>query len=73
MRLLQLDDRPSFSLANFAEDKVPRYAILSHIWGRDSEEVTYKDIVDGTRSSKAGYDKLRFCAVQAKNNGLGYY
>ena len=72
MRLLQLDDGPSFSLADFAEDEVPRYAILSHTWGRDGEEVTYKDIVDGTGNGKAGYDKLRFCAVQAKNDGLGY-
>jgi tetratricopeptide (TPR) repeat protein len=72
MRLLQLDDGPSFSLADFAEDEVPRYAILSHTWGRDGDEVTYKDIVDGTGSGKAGYDKLCFCAVQAKNDGLGY-
>lgn len=72
MRLLQLDDGLNFSLADFAEDKVPRYAILSHTWGRDGDEVTYKDIIDGTGSSKAGYDKLRFCAVQAKNDGLIY-
>ena len=72
MRLLQLDDYPGFSLAEFAEDEVPRYAILSHTWGRDGDEVTYKDIKDGTGSGKAGYDKLHFCAVQAKNDGLGY-
>jgi hypothetical protein len=40
MRLLQLDDYPSFSLAEFAEDEVPRYAVLSHTWGRDGDEVT---------------------------------
>jgi hypothetical protein len=72
MRLLQLDNYPRFGLAEFAEDEVPRYAILSHTWGRDGDEVTYKDIIDGTGSGKAGYDKLRFCAVQAKNDGLGY-
>ncbi|KAF1809666.1 HET-domain-containing protein [Eremomyces bilateralis CBS 781.70] len=72
MRLLQLDDYPSFSLAEFAEDEVPRYAILSHTWGHDGDEVTYKDITDGTGSGKAGYDKLHFCAVQAKTDGLGY-
>ncbi|KAF2190316.1 HET-domain-containing protein [Zopfia rhizophila CBS 207.26] len=72
MRLLQLDDCPSFSLAEFAEDQVPRYAILSHTWGHDGDEITYKDIINGTGSGKAGYDKLRFCAVQAKNDGLGY-
>ena len=72
MRLLQLNDYPNFSLADFAEDEVPRYAILSHTWGHDSDEVTYKDIIDGTGSGKPGYDKLRFCAVQAKNDRLGY-
>jgi TolA-binding protein len=72
MHLLQLDDGPSFSLADFAEDEVPRYAILSHTWGHDSEEVTYQDIVGGTGNGKIGYDKLRFCAVQAKKDGLGY-
>ncbi|OCL11362.1 HET-domain-containing protein [Glonium stellatum] len=72
MHLLQLDDYPSFSLAEFAEDEAPRYAILSHTWGRDVDEVTYRDIIDGTGSGKAGYDKLRFCAVQAKNDGLCY-
>ena len=72
MRLLQLDSYPSFSLAEFAEDGVPHYTILSHTWGRDGDEVTYKDIIDGTGSDKAGYDKLHFCAVQAKNDGLGY-
>jgi tetratricopeptide (TPR) repeat protein len=72
MRLLLLDDYPSFSLVEFAEDEIPRYAILSHTWGHDGDEVTYKDIIDGTGSDKAGYDKLRFCAVQAKNDRLGY-
>jgi Heterokaryon incompatibility protein (HET) len=72
MRLLQLDSYSSFSLAEFAEDQIPRYAILSHTWGSDGDEVTYKDIIDGTGSGKAGYDKLHFCADQAKNDGLSY-
>src|ERR1700744_5737528 len=71
MRLLQLNDYPSFSFAEFAEDEVPHYAILSHTWGRDSE-VTHKDIIDGTGGGKTGYDKLHFCAAQAMNDGLGF-
>jgi hypothetical protein len=63
MRLLQLDDYPSFSLAECAEDEAPHYAILSHTWGHDGDEVTYKDIIDGTGSGKAGYNKLDFCVV----------
>jgi tetratricopeptide (TPR) repeat protein len=72
MRLLKLDDYPNFSLVEVTEDEVPRYAILSHTWGRDVDEVTYKDIIDGTGSGKAGYDKLHFCAAQAKNDRLDY-
>jgi hypothetical protein len=71
MRLLQFDD-DRFSLTEFAEDESPRYAILSHVWGLDGDEVTYKDILDGTGSGKAGYDKLHFCAAQATKDGLRY-
>jgi hypothetical protein len=49
------------------------YAILSHTWGSDNEEVSFKDITDGTGSNKAGYQKLRFCGQQAKSNGLHYF
>jgi hypothetical protein len=72
MRLLQLDDDGGFSLTNFPENEVPPYAILSHVWGPDGTEVTYKDIVDGQRSNKPGYAKLDFCAVQAEKDGLQY-
>jgi hypothetical protein len=60
MRLLRLNDY--FSLTEFAEDNVPCYAILSYTWERDGNKVTYKDIIDGTGSDKAGYGKLHFCA-----------
>jgi hypothetical protein len=72
MRLLQLDDYPNLSLAEFAEDKVPHYAILSHTWGRDGDKVTYKDIVESTGSGKPGYDKLNFCVAQAQKDELRY-
>jgi tetratricopeptide (TPR) repeat protein len=84
MRFLELDYYPSFSLTEFAEDELPQYAVLSHTWGRDGDEVTYKDILDdtgdrtgdrtGNRTGdrKPGYDKLHFCAVQAKSDGLRY-
>jgi hypothetical protein len=61
---------PNFSCAEFAEGEIPRWAILSRTWGRDGDEVAYKDIIDGARSGKAGYDKHHFCAVQAKEDGL---
>jgi hypothetical protein len=73
MRLLQLHDTDQFSLVEFIDDDVPQYAILSHTWGPDKEEVTFKDIVKGTGTSKAGYAKIRFCAKQAALDNLRYF
>ena len=49
------------------------YAILSHTWGPDNEEVTFKDLVDGTGGCKDGYKKIRFCAEQTIRDGLRYF
>jgi hypothetical protein len=43
-------------------DETPQYAILSHTW--EAEEVTFKDLLDGTSKYKAGYRKLQFCGEQ---------
>jgi hypothetical protein len=48
------------------------YAILSHTWGADTEEVTFKDMMDGTGITKAGYSKIRFCGEQARRDDLQY-
>jgi tetratricopeptide (TPR) repeat protein len=73
MRLLELNSYGNFSLIDFVEDDMPRYAILSHTWGLDGDEVTFKDLMESTGSSKAGYDKLRFCGEQAKKDDLRYF
>jgi hypothetical protein len=58
MRLLEYLSNGQFSLTEFF-DNVPPYAILSHTWGL--EEVTFKDMIEGTGRSKTGFDKIRFC------------
>ena len=77
MRLLEIKAHGKFSLTEFAGDNIPQYAILSHTWGADSEEVTFKDLdldlVDLTSKSKVGYDKIRFCGEQAASDGLQYF
>jgi hypothetical protein len=73
MRLLQQKSNDDFSLTKDFISNIPQYAILSHTWGADTEEVTLKDIIDGTGKSKTGYDKLRFCGEQAKRDGLQYF
>jgi hypothetical protein len=69
MRLLQINDG-DFSLVEHVDGNIPRYAILSHTWGADHEEVTFKDVMKGTGKSKLGYRKLTFCAKQATQDGL---
>ncbi|KAH7397213.1 heterokaryon incompatibility protein-domain-containing protein [Pyrenochaeta sp. MPI-SDFR-AT-0127] len=73
MHLLQLDNTGEFSLVEFVGSNIPRYAILSHTWGADHEEVTIKDIVKGTGKDKAGYAKIRFCGKQAAKDNFQYF
>ncbi|KUJ10917.1 HET-domain-containing protein [Mollisia scopiformis] len=73
MRLLERNNDGEFSLTKDFGDHVFRYAILSHTWGADTEEVTFRDLMDGTGKSKAGYGKIRFCGEQARRDGLYYF
>ena len=75
MRLLQRSNDTEFSHTReyVGHDTIPPYAILSHTWGSDYEEVTFEDIRNGTGGSKLGYAKLRFCGGQAKRDGLQYF
>lgn len=72
MRLLKRSDNDDFILTEFSGNGIPSYAILSHTWRADGGEVTFKDLDEGTGKSKAGYDKIRFCAQQAGRHGLQY-
>jgi hypothetical protein len=73
MRLLKLNDDGEFGLTEFVGDNIPRYAILSHTWGADGDEVTFKDLMKGTGKGKAGYRKIRFCGKQAAADGLQFF
>ena len=73
MRLLKLGSDGSFSLVEFTGDVVPPYAILSHTWGADAEEVTFHDVAVGLGQHKSGYRKLVFCGKQALQDGLLYF
>jgi hypothetical protein len=73
MRLLQREADGHFSLAEFVGRSIPQYAILSHTWGPDNEEVTFKDLRKGVGKSKVGYQKLVFCSKQAASDGLDFF
>jgi hypothetical protein len=70
MRLLQYNNDGEFSLTQFFDD-IPLYAILSHTWGL--EEVTFKDMMEGNGTSKAGFGKIRFCGEQARRDSWQYF
>jgi len=72
MHLLRRDSNGKFSLVEF-HGQPPPYAILSHTWGSDNDEVTFKDIVKGRGKEKLGYVKLHFCAGKAADDGLEYF
>ena len=73
MRLVHFNSSgDSFSLTEFV-NAIPPYGILSQTWGSDSDEVTYKELVEDTGSGKAGYRKLKFCGDQAKKDQLQYF
>ena len=73
MRLLEIHAEDRFSLVNDADRDFPPYAILSHTWGRNDEEVTFGDLVGDAGKNKLGFRKLLFCAKQAWNDGLRFF
>jgi hypothetical protein len=54
------------------DDDIPSYAILSHTWD-EGQEVTFDDLMTNSGKSKTGYDKIRFCALQAKCDSLYHF
>ncbi len=58
MRLLKLEANGEFSLTNDVTYPTTPYAVLSHTWGEDDEEVTFEDLKDGFRKTKNRYKKL---------------
>jgi hypothetical protein len=74
MRLLKFDNHGELTLTeNFDEKDIPCYAILSHTWGADNDEVTFNNLKDGSGKSKAGYAKIQFCGEKARADGLQYF
>jgi Cdc6-like AAA superfamily ATPase len=73
MHLLQYGENGEFAITSFDDNELPPYAILSHTWGADEEEVTFADIVNGGGTAKPGYEKIRLCGEQARQDRLDYF
>lgn len=71
MRLLLSE---TVELGQFNE--VPPYAILSHTWGDEAEEVIFQDIVNSndasTTTAKPGYQKVRNACIRTTSDGLDH-
>ena len=73
MRLLKNNKDGEITITRFDDNAIPPYAILSHTWGPDTEEVTFADLVEGGGQAKRGYQKIRFCGQQASRDRLEYF
>ncbi|KAF2730824.1 beta transducin-like protein HET-D2Y [Polyplosphaeria fusca] len=75
MRLLQRSGTGRYRLteAFSSNEAIPPYAILSHTWGADVNEVNFDDLTKDTGTDKPGYEKIRFCAEQSRQDGLDYF
>ncbi|KAK0627924.1 heterokaryon incompatibility protein-domain-containing protein [Immersiella caudata] len=70
MRLLHAD---TLEPREFLDDHTPPYAILSHTWGDDAEELTLQDILAGEPYKPGiGIEKLHGTRALAKAQGLDW-
>ncbi|KAI1157269.1 hypothetical protein F5B18DRAFT_261410 [Nemania serpens] len=73
MRLLKVQGSGDASLTEDLQDDIPAYAILSHTWESDNQEVRFGDIGGQIAQTKNGYRKINFCQKQAIKDGLQYF
>jgi Heterokaryon incompatibility protein (HET) len=73
MRLLERKSDGELSLTQEFVKHIPAYAILSHSWGDDDQEVSFDDMKRGLGRFKEGYQKIKFCGDQAARDGLQYF
>lgn len=73
MRLLRLGPGNELDVTKDLVHNLPPYAILSHTWGGDDDEVTFQDIQNREGKDKTGYRKILFCGSQARRDGFEYF
>jgi hypothetical protein len=79
MRLLKQDEDGELTITSFHENELPPYAILSHTWGGDTDEVIFADLLESNNKAKhgyrkkPGYKKIRLCGKQAHRDELLYF
>lgn len=66
MRLLHTR-KPGLEFEEFQGENIPSYAILSHTWYSDDQEVSYQDVCDGIGQDRRGYRKILECKALASD------
>ncbi|KAK3988497.1 hypothetical protein QBC44DRAFT_382245 [Cladorrhinum sp. PSN332] len=70
---MRLINTKNFKLEEFLEHETPPYAILSHTWGDDVEEISFREAQEGNFDKPGiGSIKFRGSCQQAAKDGLGY-
>jgi len=69
MRLIRAS---SVELEEFQPGSVPKYAILSHRWGKPETEVQFHDIGTQSAKSKHAYQKVLMACHRAQADGYKY-
>lgn len=67
---MHLIDTGTLKLYDAGGDDIPKYAILSHTWGK--EEVLFADMEKDIRTQKLGWQKIERSAAIAKSMSLKY-
>jgi hypothetical protein len=76
MRLLRRLPGPDNVSLERIDGNIPPYAILSHTWGSEEDEVTFLDLQnERVKEAKKilGYSKLVFCSKQAAKDELEFF
>ena len=56
----------------FFGDQIPLYAILSHTWGQNYDEVHFREMETMSELQKSGYRKIEFLCKQTAKDGLSW-
>src|ERR1700761_3283791 len=67
-------DAKTRKLEEFYDDAIPKYAILSHTWGKKGDEVFFEEMrgFQWCLKSKEGYKKIEYTCAQALRDNIFY-
>ena len=73
MRRLRRDDSGEYHLVEFPGSIILPYVVLFHTRGAPEDEITFRDLMDGTNKEKIGHEKLKFYETQDTGHALSTF